>query len=369
LGHAHPRVVEAVQAAAAAGTSYGAPTRAEVRLAELVVEAVPGIERFRLVNSGTEATMSALRLARAVTGRELVLKFAGGYHGHVDALLIKAGSGVTTFGLPDSPGVPEAVAATTLLAPYNDLNAVEATFATHGERVAAVIVEPVAGNMGVVPPAPGFLAGLRELTRRFGALLIFDEVITGFRVGRGGAQAKYGIVPDLTCLGKILGGGLPIGGFGGPASIMDALAPEGPVYQAGTLSGNPIAVAAGIATLEALSDESVYAVLEERTARLARGLVEAARMQGLEVCLNRVGSMATLFFTRGPVTDYETARRADARAYAAFFRHLLAQGIYFPPSQFEAFFVSLAHTDADIDETVEKAADALARAARAADQA
>lgn len=364
LGHAHPRVVAAIQEAAAKGTSYGAPTRGEIRLAELVIAAFPSIERLRLVNSGTEATMSALRLARAVTGRERVIKFIGGYHGHVDSLLIKAGSGATTFGVPDSPGVPRGAAEATLLAPYNDLVAVEKLFIEHGETIAAVIVEPVAGNMGVVPPQPGFLAGLRTLTQKAGALLIFDEVITGFRLAWGGAQELYRVRPDITCLGKILGGGLPIGAFGGPAAIMDALAPQGLVYQAGTLAGNPIAVACGIATLSALQEPGTYEALAERAERFGAGLQEAAAACGLPTCVNRVGSMGTLFFTQGPVVDYQTALQSNTTAYAAFFRHMLAEGVYLAPSQFEAAFVSLAHTLADIDETVEKVARALAAVAQ-----
>lgn len=352
LGHAPPAVVQAIQAAAENGTSFGAPTELEIELARLITEAMPGVEMVRFVNSGTEATMSALRLARAATGRPLVIKFAGCYHGHVDSLLVAAGSGAMTFGIPDSPGVPPAVAQTTLVLPYNDLAAVERAFASHGREIAAVIVEPVAGNMGVVPPRPGFLEGLRQLTRDHGALLIFDEVITGFRLGYGGAQALYGITPDLTCLGKIIGGGLPVGAYGGRRDLMRLVAPVGPVYQAGTLSGNPLAMSAGIATLQALRQPGVYAQLEERAAALAEGLTAAARAAGVPVHCARAGSMLTLFFTDQPVVDYDTARQADTRRYAAFFRGMLDEGVYLAPSQFEALFVSLAHTPDDIAQTV-----------------
>ncbi len=352
LGHAPPAVVQAIQAAAENGTSFGAPTELEIELARLITEAMPGVEMVRFVNSGTEATMSALRLARAATGRPLVIKFAGCYHGHVDSLLAAAGSGAMTFGIPDSPGVPPAVAQTTLVLPYNDLAAVERAFASHGREIAAVIVEPVAGNMGVVPPRPGFLEGLRQLTRDHGALLIFDEVITGFRLGYGGAQALYGITPDLTCLGKIIGGGLPVGAYGGRRDLMRLVAPVGPVYQAGTLSGNPLAMSAGIATLQALRQPGVYAQLEERAAALAEGLTAAARAAGVPVHCARAGSMLTLFFTDQPVVDYDTARQADTRRYAAFFRGMLDEGVYLAPSQFEALFVSLAHTPDDIAQTV-----------------
>jgi glutamate-1-semialdehyde 2,1-aminomutase len=352
LGHAPPAVVQAIQAAAENGTSFGAPTELEIALARLITEAMPGVEMVRFVNSGTEATMSALRLARAATGRPLVIKFAGCYHGHVDSLLVAAGSGAMTFGIPDSPGVPPAVAQTTLVLPYNDLAAVERAFASHGREIAAVIVEPVAGNMGVVPPRPGFLEGLRQLTRDHGALLIFDEVITGFRLGYGGAQALYGITPDLTCLGKIIGGGLPVGAYGGRRDLMRLVAPVGPVYQAGTLSGNPLAMSAGIATLQALRQPGVYAQLEERAAALAEGLTAAARAAGVPVHCARAGSMLTLFFTDQPVVDYDTARQADTRRYAAFFRGMLDEGVYLAPSQFEALFVSLAHTPDDIAQTV-----------------
>ncbi|MBO8142142.1 MAG: glutamate-1-semialdehyde 2,1-aminomutase [Firmicutes bacterium] len=363
LGHAHPKVVEAVRRAAALGTSFGAPNRWELRLAELIVEAVPSVERVRLVNSGTEATMSALRLARAFTGRNRIVKFAGCYHGHVDGLLVQAGSGATTLGVPDSPGVTPAVAAETIIAPYNDLAAVERLFDQHGDEIAAVIVEPVAGNMGLIPPRPGFLAGLRELSARHGTLLIFDEVITGFRVARGGAQALYGVQPDLTCLGKVIGGGLPIGAYGGRADIMELVAPAGPVYQAGTLSGNPLAAAAGAATLEVLTEEGVYERLEESGRTLAEGLAQQAREAGVPLRVTRVGSCLGLFFTGEEVTDYDSARRADGRLYAAFFHGMLARGVYLPPAQFETAFVSLAHGPEQLERTVAAAGEAFREAA------
>jgi len=345
LGHAHPAILEAVQEAASGGTSFGAPTEREVELAELISEAVPSIEMVRLVNSGTEATMSALRLARGHTGRELAVKFEGCYHGHVDSLLVKAGSGVATLSLPDAAGVPSAFAGTTIALPYNSTEAVKRAFEEHGDRIACVIVEPVAGNMGCVAPAPGFLEFLREITAHYGALLIFDEVMTGFRVSFGGAQQLYGVRPDLTTLGKVIGGGLPIGAYGGRADIMAKVAPLGPVYQAGTLSGNPLAVAAGLAMLRYLkAHPEIYGQLEQRTARL----VEAF---GPGVTVNRVGSMFTAFFCPGPVTDFESARRADATRFARFFRFMLDRGIYLAPSQFEAAFVSAAHSDDDIDRT------------------
>ncbi|MBV9356007.1 MAG: glutamate-1-semialdehyde 2,1-aminomutase [Chloroflexi bacterium] len=362
VGHAHPGVVAALQEAAALGTSFGAPTPGEVELARLVREAFPSMELVRFVSSGTEATMTALRLARAVTGRERVLKFDGGYHGHVDGLLVQAGSGPLTLGAPDSPGVPSAVAAETLSVRYNDADAVELAFGTHPDQVAAVIVEPVAGNMGVVPPAPHFLARLRDITRAHGALLIFDEVITGFRVAPGGAQERYGVTPDLTCLGKILGGGLPVGAYGGRRELMEQVAPLGPVYQAGTLSGNPLAMAAGIATLRLLREDGVYERLEQLAQRLVTGLGEAAAEADVPYTANRVGSMFTGFFTSGAVTDYASARQADTRAYGRYFHTLLEHGAYLAPSQFEAGFVSLAHTDADIDATLKAAAAAFSAA-------
>ncbi|HEY1373851.1 MAG TPA: glutamate-1-semialdehyde 2,1-aminomutase [Candidatus Binatia bacterium] len=352
LGHAHPEIVAAVQAAAKDGTSFGAPTPREVELAEAVAERFPAIEKLRLVSSGTEATMSAIRVARAYTHRTGIVKFDGCYHGHVDALLARAGSGVASFGLPDSAGVPPAFAAETRVAPFNDRAAVETLFADGGGSIAAVIVEPVCGNMGVIAPAPGFLAFLRDITEKNGALLIFDEVITGFRVARGGAQELFSVQPDLTCLGKILGGGLPLGAFGGRAGIMDMLAPEGPVYQAGTLSGNPLAVAAGLAMLTALGRPGVYEQLETLSARFQRGLesvLESRRVPGI---VARQGSMLTLFFGVARVRDAEEARAADRERFARFFHGMLARGFYWPPSQFEAAFVSLAHAEADIDRAV-----------------
>ena len=359
LGHAHPRVVDAVKEAADGGTSFGAPTRRETELARIITDAMPSVELIRFVNSGTEATMSALRLARAYTGREKVIKFDGCYHGHADGLLVKAGSGALTLGAPDSPGVPASMAQNTISAPYNDLDSVERIFQANAGQIAAVILEPVAGNMGVLPPLDDFLAGLREVTRSYGALLVFDEVITGFRVAYGGAQGLYGVQPDLTCLGKIVGGGLPVGAYGGRREVMEMLAPSGPVYQAGTLSGNPLAMSAGISVLRILQDPAVYETLENSSARLARGLAEAADQTGTPVQSTRVGSMMTLFFTDKTVSDYSSARQADTDTYAAFFRAMLERGVYLAPSQFECTFVSLAHTDGDIDMTVQAARDAF----------
>jgi glutamate-1-semialdehyde 2,1-aminomutase len=363
VGHAHPGVVAAVQEAAARGTSYGAPCEAELDLARLVKAAFPTIDLVRFVSSGTEATMTALRLARAYTQREKILKFDGGYHGHADGLLVQAGSGPLTLGTPDSPGVPAAAAAQTLSVPYNDLHAVRSAFEAHRGEIAALIVEPVAGNMGVVPPESGFLEHLRGLTREHGALLIFDEVITGFRIARGGAQEKYRVTPDLTCLGKVVGGGLPVGAYGGRREIMELIAPLGPVYQAGTLSGNPLAMAAGVATLRLLAEPGVYDHLEALGRRLADGLASAARAAGVPYTANRVGSMLTGFFCSGPVLDYATAKLADTRRYATFFQAMLERGVYLAPSQFEAGFVSLAHTEADIDATIAAAQGAFAAAA------
>ncbi|HXH20924.1 MAG TPA: glutamate-1-semialdehyde 2,1-aminomutase [Dehalococcoidia bacterium] len=363
LGHADPEVVEAIAEAAAKGTTYGIATEAEAELARLVCESVPSIDMVRLVNSGTEATMSALRLARAYTGRDKVLKFEGCYHGHADGLLVQAGSGVATLSLPDSPGVPRAFAELTLVAPYNDLGAVERMFDRHGSGLAAVIVEPVAANMGVVPPEDGFLAGLRRLCSANGTLLVFDEVVTGYRLGPGGYQEVCGVMPDLTCLGKVIGGGLPVGAYGGRRDIMEMVAPVGPVYQAGTLSGNPLAMAAGLVTLRRLQAPGFHETLERRTARLAGGLDKEARRAEVPLTVNRVGSMLTPFFTPGPVRDYATAKSADTARFAATFQALLDRGIYWPPSQFEAAFVSAAHTDADIDATVSAFGEAL-RAAR-----
>ncbi len=364
FGHAHPSVVEAVTRAAQRGTSYGAPTEAETRLAELVIEAMPAIELVRFVNSGTEATMSALRVARAYTGRRKIIKFAGGYHGHADLLLVAAGSGALTLGTPDSPGVPEAVTAETLVTPYNDLASVRAAFERFPDDVAAVIVEPVAGNMGCVPPAAGFLAGLRDLTTEYGAVLIFDEVMTGFRVAHGGAQALYGVTPDMTCLGKIVGGGLPAAAYGGKREILSLVSPAGPVYQAGTLSGNPLAMAAGAAQLELLRDPGVYERLEELSAALSAGIGAASESAGVPVYQTRVGSMFTTFFTSQPVVDEATAKTSDTAAFATYFRTLLEQGIYIAPSQFEAGFLSLAHSEDDIARTV-AAAEAAMRAVAA----
>jgi len=359
LGHADPAVQSALVAAVARGTAYGATTRAEVELAEMICKAIPSIEMVRFVNSGTEASMSALRLARAYTGRDKIVKFQGCYHGHADALLVAAGSGVATLGLPDSPGVPASYAAETLVAPYNDLQAVSELFARRGSEIAAVIVEPVAANMGVVPPALGFLAGLRKLTAEAGALLIFDEVITGFRLCYGGAQTLYDVQPDLTCLGKIIGGGLPVGAYGGRRDIMVMVAPLGPVYQAGTLSGNPLAMAAGIATLSVLQDEACYQRLEASALALEDGLYRALSEVELPAIINRVGSLLTLFFTKGPVTDYTSAKGSDPERYARFFREMLERGIFLAPSQFEAMFVSLAHSQEDIGRTLEAAREAL----------
>ena len=361
LGHAAPVVVEAVSEAVRRGTSYGAPTAGEVEMAEAIAAAYPSMEMIRLVSSGTEATMSAIRLARGATGRDVIIKFDGCYHGHADSLLVKAGSGGATFGVPDSLGVPAALAALTLTAPYNDLEAVGRLFRERGGDVAAVIVEPVAGNMGVVPPTSGFLAGLRELCTTHRALLIFDEVITGFRVARGGAQALYGVRPDLTCLGKIIGGGLPVGAYGGSRAVMGKIAPLGGVYQAGTLSGNPLAVAAGLATIRALAEPAVYERLERLGRQLEQGMAEAAASAGVPLTINRVGSMLTAFFTEGPVSDYASAKRADTKRYAAFFHAMLEHGVFLAASQFEAAFLSLAHTERDLEEVTLACRRALAR--------
>jgi glutamate-1-semialdehyde 2,1-aminomutase len=352
LGHAAPEVVRALKECAEFGTSFGAPTELETELARLLVEALPAVEMVRLVNSGTEATMSALRLARAYTGREKIVKFEGCYHGHVDALLVKAGSGALTLGIPTSPGVPVDTAQNTIVADFNDPDGLRDLFARHGEEIAAVIVEPVPGNMGVIPPRPGYLQELRALTAQYGALLIFDEVITGFRVAYGGAQSLYDVHPDLTCLGKIIGGGLPVGAYGGRREIMELVAPSGPVYQAGTLSGNPLAMTAGIVTLKTLAQPGTYEELERKAARLAAGLKEAAHTAGAEVFFTRVGSMLCTFFQPGPVTDFASAMRSDTARYARFFRALLERGVYIAPAQFEAMFVSTAHTDEHIDRTV-----------------
>ena len=360
LGHAHPQIVAAVQRALESGTTFGAPTEGEVELAELVSQRFPAVEKLRLVSSGTEATMSAIRLARAFTKRSRIVKFDGCYHGHVDALLARSGSGVASLSLPDSAGVPPAFAAETSVAAFNNVAGLEAVFRQYPESIAAVIVEPVCGNMGVIPPALGFLAAVREVTRSHGALLIFDEVITGFRVAAGGAQELFKMRPDLTCLGKILGGGLPLGAFGGRAEIMDLLAPDGPVYQAGTLSGNPLAVSAGLATLRALADPGVYQVLEEKGARLQQGLEWTLREHHLPGVVNRQGSMLTLFFGVERVRDADEARCCDKERFARFFHALLSRGIYWPPSPFETAFVSLSHEMEEIDRTVD-AFDAWAR--------
>jgi glutamate-1-semialdehyde 2,1-aminomutase len=360
LGHGHRYVVEAVKKAMTRGFSFGAPTLGEVELAEMIVAALPSVEMVRLVNSGTEATMSAIRLARAATGRKKIVKFDGGYHGHVDSLLVKAGSGGATFNVPDSAGVPEEVTQLTVSVPYNDLDAVRK--AVDGE-VAAVIVEPVAGNMGCVPPKGGFLKGLREVCDKSGALLILDEVMTGFRVAYGGAQVLYDIHPDITTLGKIIGGGMPIGAYGGSKKLMQMVSPVGPMYQAGTLSGNPVAVAAGRATLSVLRNSTIYDDLEERTSEFASGVVAAAEKHGVPVTLNRVGSMWTLFFTEGPVFDFESANTSNREKFARFFHLMLAEGVYLPPSQLEAAFFSTAHAKKDILQLIERADRSLKKVA------
>ncbi|MNX14177.1 Glutamate-1-semialdehyde 2,1-aminomutase [compost metagenome] len=352
MGHAHPEVVKNVQEAAAKGTSFGAPTLLETEMAKLVTERVPSIDIVRMVSSGTEATMSAIRLARGYTGRNKIMKFEGSYHGHADSLLIKAGSGVATLGLPDSPGVPEGVAANTIAVPYNDLESVKLAFEKFGEELAAIIVEPVAGNMGVVPPLPGFLEGLREITNQYGSLLIFDEVMTGFRVHLNCAQGRYGVTPDLTCLGKVIGGGLPVGAYGGRREIMEQIAPSGPIYQAGTLSGNPLAMTAGFTTLSLLTPE-VYERLEVLSARLEAGLDANAKEKGIPLSINRVGSMVCPFFTDEKVINYETAKTSDLNLFNRYFAALVDEGISVPPSQFEGMFVSGVHTEEDIDATIE----------------
>ncbi len=355
LGHRHPEVISAIEGVLARGTSFGAPTDLEVALAEMVIEAVPSVAMVRMVNSGTEATMSAVRLARGVTGRDLVIKFDGCYHGHGDTFLVEAGSGVATLGIPGSPGVPEACVKNTLSLPYNDTERLTQVCSKKGDAIAAVIVEPVAGNMGLVPPNPGFLEILREVTQDHGIILIFDEVMTGFRVAYGGAQALYGIEPDLTCMGKVIGGGLPVGAYGGKREIMSKIAPEGPVYQAGTLSGNPVAMAAGLATLKCLQQPGFYESLEARSAMLAEGLREAASQAGLPVVTNRVGSMLGLFFTDQPVSNFAEAQKSNVALFARYYKEMLQRGIYLAPSQYEAAFVSSAHSEADIRTTIQAA--------------
>jgi len=359
-GHAHPEVVEAIKRTAEKGTSFGAPTELETVMAELVCERVPSVEVVRMVNSGTEATMSALRLARGYTGRSKILKFEGSYHGHADSLLIKAGSGVATLGLPDSPGVPESVASHTLTVPYNDLESVKLAFERFGEEIAAIIVEPIAGNMGVVPPLPGFLTGLREIATKYGSLLIFDEVMTGFRVHLNCAQGLYGVTPDLTCLGKVIGGGLPVGAYGGKREIMERMAPVGPIYQAGTLSGNPLAMAAGYTTLKLMTPEA-YQLLERLAGRLQAGLERNAKQAGIPMTINRVGSMVCPFFTDKHVINYDVAKTADTERFRTVFRRLLDGGVNIAPSPFEGWFVSTAHTEHDIDVTIEAHAVALSK--------
>jgi glutamate-1-semialdehyde 2,1-aminomutase len=359
FGHRPPEIVQALHEVLEIGTSFGAPTEREIEIAELITKLVPSVEKVRLVNSGTEATLSAIRLARGFTGRDRIIKFDGCYHGHGDSLLVKAGSGVATLGLPDSPGVPASLAELTKVLPFNDPYALVDEFKNHGSDIACAIVEPVVGNMGCVPPRGDFLHILRDLTKYHDVVLILDEVMTGFRVALGGAQEKYGIKPDLTTLGKIIGGGLPVGAYGGRADIMDRVAPAGPVYQAGTLSGNPLAVAAGLATLRRLQTEKPYHRLESLGARLERGLVRAAADAGVRVRVNRVGSMFTVFFTEREVFDFESAKTCDTQRFNRFFHSMLEQGIYMPPSQFEAAFVSTTHTEADIDRTIEAATKAL----------
>jgi len=361
LGHRHPAVVQAITAVLERGTSFGAPTDLEIQLAEMVIDAVASVDVVRMVNSGTEATMSAIRLARGVTGRDLVIKFDGCYHGHADTLLVAAGSGVATLGIPGSPGVPQDVAKHTLSLPFNDIEAVQQVMDEKGDQVACVIIEPVAGNMGLVPPAAGFLEALRTVTEKHGVILIFDEVMTGFRVAYGGAQALYGITPDLSCFGKVIGGGLPVGAYGGKKEIMSQIAPQGSIYQAGTLSGNPIAMIAGIATLEQLKKEGVYEALEEKSGRLAAGLAEAARKSGIAARVDHVGSMLGMFFTDRDVANFEDAKTCDLERFTAFYQGMRQQGIYLAPSQFEVLFLSAAHSDEHIDATISAAQQVLAQ--------
>jgi glutamate-1-semialdehyde 2,1-aminomutase len=355
LGHRHPEVIQALNDALENGTSYGAPTELEVGLAEMIVEAVPSIEMVRMVNSGTEATMSAIRLARGFTGRDIVIKFDGCYHGHTDSCLVSAGSGVATFGIPGSPGVPEDLARLTISLPFNDLSAVEQAVDRFSDEIAALIIEPIAGNMGVVLPNEGFLEGIRSVTRKHGILLIFDEIITGFRVSPGGAQEIYDITPDLTCLGKIIGGGLPVGAYGGRRDIMSHVAPEGDIYQAGTLSGNPLAMTAGLVTLRILKNREIYDKIEEKSALLFAGLDDAAQQAGVGLIINRAGSMGSIFFGKSPVFDFESAKSTDSTKYVSFYREMLAQRIYLAPSPFEALFVSAAHNEKTITKTIDAA--------------
>ncbi len=355
LGHAHPRVADALRRVLEKGTTFGAPTELEVQLAELLIQAIPSLEMVRMVNSGTEATMSAIRLARAYTGRNKVIKFDGCYHGHGDTLLVKAGSGLATLGIPESPGIPDDLVKHTLSLPYNDLKAVREVIEKEGRDIACVIVEPIAGNMGVVPPQAGFLGGLRTLTHKEGIVLIFDEIITGFRVSYGGAQELYQVTPDLTCLGKIIGGGLPVGAYGGKNEIMRHIAPEGDVYQAGTLSGNPLAVAVGIETLKVLSEEGTYNTLDERSQFFWDGLEKVAKSGNHPVHVSHVGSMGTLFFTNEVITDFTSAKSCNTHIFSEYFREMFKRGIYWPPSQFEASFISLAHSEQDLENTVKTA--------------
>ena len=359
LGHRHSSVIRALASVLNQGTSFGAPTGLEIKLAEMVIDAVPSIDMVRMVNSGTEATMSAIRLARGVTGRDMIIKFDGCYHGHADSLLVEAGSGIATLGIPGSSGVPKSFAEHTMSLPYNDIECVKKVMEDKGNKIACIIVEPVAGNMGLVPPVDGFLETLKELTEKNGSLLIFDEVMTGFRVAHGGAQALYGISPDITCLGKIIGGGLPVGAYGGKREIMEHIAPQGPVYQAGTLSGNPLAMAAGIATLTQLKKPGFYNALDEKADQLATGLEKAARTAGIKTNINRVGSMIGLFFTDSDVKNFDDAKTSDLDIFSAYYKGMLEKGIYLAPSQFETIFISSAHSVKDIDATIKAAEEAL----------